>query len=156
MNRLSVKCKVLIGVDGNNRIISGTSLDTASISLAEDLVFLSKQPKTAIYVVDGPITIGDVYIPAAVKAAKEELLNKLKSKLKVCYGVINISQEALFELDADIFPIRPEVDNDGNILNMDKLSETTKQQLKQKEGSEIKLADPSVVDDLIKRRGISE
>lgn len=76
-----------------------------------------------------------VIIPARLKAERETILIKLRSKLKIACGVISITQKDLFELDTDIFPIRPEVKPDGTVSNWDKLSEDTKQryskQLKQ-------------------------
>lgn len=80
-----------------------------------------------------------VVIPERIAQAKKEeretILIKLRSKLKIAFGVISITQEDLFELDTDIFPIRPEVEPDGTVSNWDKLSEDTKQryskQLKQ-------------------------
>jgi hypothetical protein len=75
--------RVLIGVDKDNKIISGTSLYTARLSLAEDLVFLASLPDISIYVVDGPITLGDTFIPQKVKTSNKQLIERIDKIFEV-------------------------------------------------------------------------
>ena len=53
--------KVLIGVDKKGVIVSGTSLECPNEVLGDDLKFLVSQTDLTIHVVDGPITIGNVF-----------------------------------------------------------------------------------------------
>ena len=57
-----------------------------------------------------------------------EHLKEFRAKLKVSFGIINVSQEALFELSQEVFPIKPEIDENGKILNTEQIEE---QSLKQ-------------------------
>jgi hypothetical protein len=77
MNEPEIKAKVLIGVDLNNKIVSGTSLRTCVETLGDDLQYLAAQPDLSIYVVDGPITIGATFIEQKIAEAVKDALNRI-------------------------------------------------------------------------------